>query len=101
MSADARTGDIFAGVCCCKPHPKCVNMVGIIVNGCDSASSKGLQEARVGDIGIGSCGHPTLIITGSSTVTINNQANARVGDLVAGCINGVIITGANNVSNDN
>jgi len=101
MSADARMGDIFVGVCCCKPHTHCVPMAGIIVISSENTSSKNLQEARVGDIGIGYCGHPAIIITGSDTVTINNQANARVGDLVAGCINGIIVTGADNVSNDN
>ena len=101
MAIDARTGDVFVGACCCHSHPTCIPMAGIIVSGCGSTSSSALQEARVGDVGVGYCGHPTVIITGSSTVTINNQANSRVGDVVAGCVNGVIVSGNESVTNEN
>ena len=63
--------------------------------------SKNGGNAGVGDVGIGTCKHSTIIISGSKTVTVNRKSNARVGDAVAGCINGVLITGDKTTTNDN
>ena len=101
VPANSRIGDVFAGVCCCKPHKHCVNVTGIIISGCKNATSKNSGNAGVGDVGVGTCGHPTIIISGSKTVTVNHKANARVGDAVAGCINGVLITGDKTTTNNN
>lgn len=92
---------MFSGVCCCKPHKHCVPMTGIIVTGCATVTNANQSNAVVTDVGIGMCGHATMIATGSPTVTCNNLANARVGDAVAGCINGVLITGAPETTNNN
>ena len=101
MAANVRTGDVFAGTCCCKPHTHCVSMTGIIVSGSKNVESKNKSNAAVGDIGVGACGHMTMIISGSKTVKINNKANARVGDVVAGCINGILISGDKKTTNSN
>ena len=69
-------------------------MVGVIVTGSGDDKMEYLGEARRTDLGIGYCGHATLIVGGSPTADTNNLAKARVGDAVAGCIIGVMVTGA-------
>jgi len=69
-------------------------MVGFIITGSGDEKMEYLGEARRFDLGFGFCGHPTFIVGGSTTADTNNIAKARVGDAVAGCIVGVMITGA-------
>jgi len=101
MSAHARMGDMFVGVCCCHPPIPCIGSAGVIVTGASKTTTEYLPDARIGDVGIGFCGHPTVIVSGSGTVTIEGSSNARVGDAVAGCIVGVIVTGASKTTNTN
>ena len=69
-------------------------MVGFIITGSGDEKMEYLGEARIFDIGFGFCGHPTMIVAGSPTANTNSRAKARVGDMVAGCIVGVMVTGA-------
>ena len=101
MSAHARIGDVFVGVCCCHPPIPCIGSAGVIVTGASNTATENSSDARVGDIGIGFCGHPTVIVSGSGTVSIEGNSNARVGDAVAGCITGIIVTGASKTTNSN
>jgi len=101
MSSHARIGDVFVGVCCCHPPASCVGAAGIIVTGASNVTTENSSDARIGDIGVGFCGHPTVIVSGSDTVTIEGDSNARIGDAVAGCIIGAIVTGASKTTNTN
>jgi len=69
-------------------------MVGFIITGSGDEVMEYLGESRRWDMGFGFCGHITFIVDGSPTADTNNIAKARVGDAVAGCIIGVMITGA-------
>jgi len=101
MANHVRIGDIFAGVCCCHPPIPCIGMAGVIVTGAGKTITENSPDSRIGDIGVGFCGHPTVIVSGSDTTTIENSPNARIGDVVAGCINGALITGASKTTNSN
>jgi uncharacterized Zn-binding protein involved in type VI secretion len=76
-------------------------MAGVIVTGASRTSTENSPNSRIGDIGVGFCGHPTVIVSGSGTTTIENSPDARVGDAVAGCIVGALITGASKTTNNN
>ena len=91
---NARFGDLFVGVCACHPPSPPISMGGTIIGGLSSIQVESSSQARTGDIGIGYCGHPTIIVGGSSTSQGGGAGKARTGDVVAGCISGIIITGA-------
>ena len=100
MPASSRIGDMFVGVCCCHPPIPCIGMAGLIVTGSPDTDTEESPQARVGDIGIGFCGHSTMIVAGSPTVEVNSRDAARVGDPVSGCITGAMVTGADTVKKD-
>ncbi len=100
MSSNVRVGDIFVGVCCCHPPIPCIPSAGAIVTGSSVCSMDGLPTSRVGDIGVGFCGHPTVIVSGSSVVSIDSANAARTGDAVAGCICGALVTGSPDTSSN-
>jgi len=88
----ARIGDAFVGICICHPTP--IGMTGIIVTGASISTCESSPITRIGDIGIGVCGHITMIVTGAEKCVVEGSPPARIGDAVAGCINGLIVTGA-------
>jgi len=99
MANHVRIGDMFAGICCCHPPAPCIGMAGVIVTGASNTSTENSPDSRIGDVGVGFCGHSTVIVSGSNTTTIESNSNARLGDAVAGCITGSLITGASSVTN--
>jgi len=94
MAKAVRVGDVFVGTCCCHPPIPCIGMAGVIVSGASNAKIENASAARVGDIGIGYCGHPTVLVTGSGAASSASSDNSRIGDAVAGCILGAMVTGA-------
>lgn len=97
MPGNARMNDMFIGICCCHAKPPCRSSSGIIITASPNVMTENMGQARMGDIGIGFCGHSTTIVSASPTVMANNLGVARLGDTVAGCINGSIITAAGSV----
>lgn len=90
--AAARKGDTFRGVCnVCYGKP---TVTGLISTGSPKLFFDKKAAARVTDTGVGSCGHTTTIVSGSSIYKADGHALARVGDAVAGQINGTIISGS-------
>ena len=85
-------GSVFKAVCCC--HDGCIDVTGVIVSGSPTVFACNPSVARIGDIGIASCGHIAVIVTGSATVFTNSISTARIGDVVSGCPVGTIVTGA-------
>ena len=98
MLQHARVTDVFVGTCCCCG---CAPMAGTIVTSASRTDTENLTDARLTDIGIGYCGHPTALVTSSGTVTIENLKNTRITDAVAGCIIGAMVTSASRTSNTN
>lgn len=92
MPQIVRTRDLFVGVCVCHRTP--VSMAGILITGASKSVCEGLPISRIGDIGIGFCGHPTLLITGASKSVCEGSSISRIRDLVGGCIIGTMVTGA-------
>ncbi len=95
---DARIGDIWSGVCCC--HLGCIPMAGPIVTGATSVRSDGIITGILTSIVIGFCGHAGVVVTASDIVYAENLGKARIGDTVAGCTNGVIVTASHDVRVD-
>ena len=94
MAAAARTfADIWVGICCCHPPIPCIPMVGPIITGSPDTISTGSAQARFGDMTIGACGHPGIIVSSSGDHITNSPGSARLGDIVTGCNIGVIATG--------
>lgn len=90
----ARKGDLFIGSC--SPCDG-ATVTGILVGDAKAVKCQGRGVALMHGIGIGFCGHSTIIVSGSTTVKAEGRRVARVGTPVADCISGKIITGANNV----
>jgi len=88
----AKIGDIIVGVCPCHPVP--IPYTALIISGSFTSSFMYMDNARIGDIGVCSCGHVTVIITGSGIATMDYRPTSRIGD-VAVCPPGVVVTGSN------
>jgi uncharacterized Zn-binding protein involved in type VI secretion len=99
MPGIAKVGDIVSCTCCCHPPIPCLGTVGFIITGASSVLVNGSPAARVGDIAICACGHPTFIVGGAANVTAEGIGVARIGDPVSACPVGTIITGSGNVTN--
>ena len=96
MPAQSRIGDIGVGICCCHSKPRCIPMVGPLVQGSPNHRTNSLPSSRLGDMIIGYCGHPGFMITSSSTARINGLGAVRVGDNFTGCFIGTLVQGSPN-----
>ncbi len=96
MPPVARITDLFFGTCYCHDDP--IQTFGIIVDGSPDVAANGLDVARIGDLGVGFCGHTCFVSSGSGAVATNGIPTARIGDSVSGCIEGTIITGSPSVT---
>ncbi|MCK5019536.1 MAG: hypothetical protein KAS32_20925 [Candidatus Peribacteraceae bacterium] len=94
MPPVVRVTDMFVGTCCCHSDPTCIGMSGMLIAGNAIQQVEGKSQSRVSDMGMGFCGHPTFLITGSGTNFSSGPAKSRTGDSVTGCVTGVMITGA-------
>ena len=61
--------------------------------GSPDIGSSNYQQARIGDMTIGACGHTGTIISGSNTVMGNSLGKAVVGSSVTGCNIGTVVQG--------
>ncbi len=98
MPGLGRIGDSFIGTCCCHSDPTCIGTSGVIISGAAMTTVEGSPAARIGDMGITSCGHIAVIVGGSSTITVESSPVSRIGDSVSGCVTGVLVSGATTVS---
>ena len=75
----ARVGD--HGVGTCYQHKDPVRFTTVFSQGDPIVEANGKQVMRIGDYGQASCGHQTVALTGSGTVTGSNLKGLhRVGD---------------------
>lgn len=95
-ASNARNGDVAAGICPAHKNPRSYN--AIIVGGSPDTLIESSGAGFISSVGISSCGHPIVVITGSATVLVNGAGAARIGD--AGTNPGpcVIQTGAATVT---
>jgi hypothetical protein len=91
----SRVGDIGVGYCLC--HFRTVAVV--FIKGSQDTQTNSRDTMMVGGIGIASCKHLTVAVTGLDTVLVNQSPIHRVGDAgVINCFGGYVsITGSENV----
>jgi len=97
MPGQARLGDFVTGICCCHSDPKCRPVSGFIATGDSTVLVNGLPTAQLGGIVILSCGHTSIIVTASPNTLASGLTQARLGDSIAGCATGIIVTASANV----
>lgn len=95
MPAQARIGDIGIGVCPCHKSP--VGYITVFATGASSVQANNLTSCIISTVGIASCGHPTVALTGSPDVYHENMSAHRVGDMGANCGPYVVVTGSPDV----
>lgn len=78
MAAQCRAGDIGVGIC--FGHVVPTPYITVFLTGM-GATSNGRWECVVTTIGIATCGHPTIALTGAMNCTNNGLAPHRVGDV--------------------
>jgi uncharacterized Zn-binding protein involved in type VI secretion len=98
LQAVARMGDMGVGVCPCHGIP--VSYTTIFTEGAPTHFTDDLNTAWVTTVGVSSCGHSTIALTGSPVVDIQGNAIHRVGDTGQNCGPYVTITGSPNVDSE-
>ncbi|NPB00304.1 MAG: hypothetical protein GXO10_02920 [Crenarchaeota archaeon] len=96
MSALSRVGDIGVGVCVCHDHPK--HMIGLIATGVTSVSTCYSMQSAIGDIVLGACGHPGIIVSCLTNSSVEGRGMAHIGSVFVGCFNGIVTTGCGSTS---
>ena len=89
-----RVGDIGVGVCPCHVVP--VGYVTVFVTGCHNVNVDGRTECIISTIGVASCGHPTIALTGSGNTVSCKQGVHRIGDMGVNCGPYVAVSGSGN-----
>lgn len=92
MSAMSKLGDIGVGVCPCHTSP--VGYTTVFVTGAPTVNNDGSNTCIVTTVGVASCGHPTIALTGSPNVYATGQPVHRVGDMGANCGPYTTVTGS-------
>lgn len=95
MTLQSRVGDIGIGVCPCHTSP--VTYTTVFSTGAASVITNGPISAIVSSVGISSCGHPTIALSGSRTVIKEGKSSHRIGDTGANCGPYVSVSGSENV----
>jgi len=96
MPAHSRVGDSGIGICPCHIVP--VPYITIFATGASSVKTNGKTTTHITSVGIATCGHPTVALTGSSTVFAENQKVHRIGDTGVNCGPYTSITGSPNTN---
>lgn len=97
MTNLSRMTDLVVGICCCHSKPKCRPTAGIIITSASLTNSQSFNNARVLDLVVTFCGHIGFVVSGFEQINIEERSTSHVGSVVAGCITGIVVTGASNV----
>ena len=92
-----RVSDIGIGVCPAHKSPR--SYITVFGSGAKTVLAEAKQMVRVGDVGVSSCGHPTIALVGSKTVLCEGAAVHRCNDTGANAGPYVATTAAVTVSN--
>lgn len=93
MSIQAiRIGDVGVGVCPCHDDPE--SIIGVVVSGSGITNIEGPPAARIGDVLVCSCGHPSVLVMGSPITFADGIPISRIGDVFSACPTGVMVSGA-------
>lgn len=95
MPSVSKVGDIGVGVCPCHKSP--VSYTTVFATGASSVPTNGQATANLTTIGVATCGHPTVVLSVSGTVTAEGTGVHRVGDAGANCGGYTAITGSGDV----
>lgn len=79
MANVSRTGDVGTGRCPAHDSTKTYNTV--FMSGSIPQTAEGSPIVRVGDVGISSCGHPTVALSGAPTSRSASLDIHRIGDV--------------------
>jgi len=104
----SRVSDLGAGVCRAG-HPGVpvgvdIDYITVHISGAETVFTNNLPQAIIGTVGTTDCGHTTTAVSGSDTVFAEHMPIHRIGDV--GVINEgsgehVVISGSDDVNNDN
>jgi len=78
MSGACRNGDIGLGIC--PAHLTPVSYTTTFIGNATTVLTNGQTTVTIGAIGISTCGHPTIALTGSSSVNAEGNGIHRIGD---------------------
>jgi len=92
MPRHSRVGDIGIGICPCHQSP--VQYTTVFVTGAETVKTNELTTTIISTIGMASCGHPTVALTGSPSVLMENKPVHRIGDTGTNCGPYTSITGS-------
>lgn len=98
MPGAATVLSVGVGICCCHSSPTCRPMVGIIITGSGAKSINNIGAARVTDLFLGACGHPSIMVTGSPNEASDSLSESRITDMFVGCVVGIIVSGSGDVT---
>jgi len=84
MPGIARVGDIGVGTCPCH-FPAPISYITTFATGASTVNTNGSITTIISTIGISTCGHPTVALTGSPNVNAESQPVHRLGDIGSNC----------------
>ena len=79
MPAVGRVGDIGVGTCTAHPNP--VGIQTVLITGSPTVLTNGQLTGYIGSIGVCTCGHNSVALTGASTVKATGIGVHRLGDI--------------------
>ena len=97
MAGLGKLGSQGIGVCPCHRTPQ--DYVTTLITGAGTVNVNGASAGQVGSLGVASCGHMTVALTGSASVFAEGKQVHRVGDQGTNCGPYVLISGSENVDN--
>lgn len=87
------------GIGSCPSHSGSVNYTTVFSsNPIDTVTTNTQGKCVVGTIGISTCGHPTIAMTGSGTVTAGTKPVHRIGDMGENAGPYTVTTGSGDVN---
>lgn len=98
MPGVTRVGDIGVGVC--PHHSSPENYTTVFVSGAEDVFSNDQANCFVGSIGVSTCGHQTIAISGADDVTADGIGVHRVGDVGMNYGPYVVVSGSDDVTSD-
>lgn len=97
MSGLGKLGSQGIGTCPCHRSPQ--DYITTIISGATTVNVNGVSAAQVGSLGVSTCGHMTVALSGSSSVFAEGKQVHRVGDTGENCGPYTLISGSSNTFN--